>query len=88
MYGLKTIPVDVLVISNILSNILLFLFVAGSLNAFEYDCTFSKTFLKSSTLNVNGISSSSYRSSNTCPVCKLDIVPDGFVLIVLQILNL
>ena len=52
--------------------------MAGSLNALEYDCTFSNTFLKSSTLNVNGISSSSYKSSNTWPLPKLDIVPDGF----------
>ena len=54
--------------SNILSNILLFLLLPGKLKALEYDCTFSAAFLKLSTLNVSGISSSSYKSTITEPL--------------------
>jgi len=57
-----------------LLNILLFLFVAGKLKSFEYDCTFSAAFLKSSTLRLNGIASLSYRSQITEPSSTSDII--------------
>ena len=55
----------------------MFLFVAGKLKSLEYDCTFSATFLKSSTLKLNGISSSWYKSHITCPSCKSVKIPDA-----------
>ena len=67
---MNIIPLSLLVISNILSKIWLFLFVAGRSKSFE----FSATFLKSSTLKVSGISSSWYKSQITCPFANSNSV--------------
>ena len=67
----------------------MFLLVAGKLKSLEYDCTFSATFLKSSTLKVNGISSSWYKSQITWPSTKSVIVPVGVCsLSVIEILSI